>query len=246
MKKEKIIFGSILGVCIIVAVGLAGFAFYQAKGPKTTIAVVGMAQKDFTSDLIVWTFSYSVENTDMQIANIQLKNQTQIVKNYLINKGINENEMVFPALDCENQYRSLYNSEGNYSGRVFTGYRLNQQVKISSTEVDKIEKISREVSELLDSNIHVYAETPDYYYTKLADLKVKMLAEASDDAHLRAKTIAKHAGAALGRLEQANMGVFQITAPNSSDEDYTWGGAFNTSSKEKRATINMRLTYRLK
>lgn len=246
MKKEKIIFGSILGVCIIVAVGLAGYAFYQAKGPKTSISVVGMAQKDFTSDLIVWNFNYSVESTDIQDGNRQLKEQTKIVRNYLVAKGINEKEMVFPALDCDKQYRSLYNSEGNYTGQVFTGYRLQQRVQVSSTEVDKIEKISREITELLDSNIEIYAENPEYYYTKLADLKVKMLAEASDDAHLRAETIAKHSGAKLGRLEQANMGVFQITAPNSSDEDYTWGGAFNTTSKEKRATINMRLTYRIK
>ena len=81
---------------------------------------------------------------------------------------------------------------------------------------------------------------------KLADLKLQMLAEASQDAKSRAETITKSAGAKLGDLKSANMGVFQITKPNSSEEDYTWGGAFNTSSKEKRASINMRLTYYVK
>ena len=36
--------------------------------------------------------------------------------------------------------------------------------------------------------------------------------------------------------EKASMGVIQITAPNSG-EDYSWGGAFNTSSKEKKQAL---------
>ena len=38
------------------------------------------------------------------------------------------------------------------------------------------------------------------------------------------------------------MGVFQIIAQNS-NEDYSWDGAFNTSSKQKTATITMRLQF---
>ena len=73
-----------------------------------------------------------------------------------------------------------------------------------------------------------------------------MLAESTENARNRAETIAKSAGAKLGSLKNANMGVFQITAPNSADEEYSWGGTFNTSSKKKRASINMRLTYNVK
>jgi hypothetical protein len=38
------------------------------------------------------------------------------------------------------------------------------------------------------------------------------------------------------------MGVFQITGQNSA-EDYSWGGTYNTSSKEKTASITMKLVY---
>jgi hypothetical protein len=46
----------------------------------------------------------------------------------------------------------------------------------------------------------------------------------------------------LEGLKNATMGIFQITGQNSS-EDYSWGGAFNTSSKRKTASITMRLEY---
>ena len=92
---------------------------------------------------------------------------------------------------------------------------------MESSDVDKVETISREISELLDKGIQISGNYVNYYYTKLADLKIEMLAEATADARNRAETI----------------------APNSSDEDYSWGGTFNTTSKKKRASINMRLTY---
>ena len=38
------------------------------------------------------------------------------------------------------------------------------------------------------------------------------------------------------------MGVFQITGQNSS-EDFTYGGSFNTFSKNKTANITVRLEY---
>ena len=71
-----------------------------------------------------------------------------------------------------------------------------------------------------------------------------MIEEATKDAKNRAETIAINGGGSLGELTYASMGVFQITAENSSDE-YSWGGSFNTSSKRKTASITMRLNYEI-
>jgi len=49
----------------------------------------------------------------------------------------------------------------------------------------------------------------------------------------------------LGKILRADMGVFQITAPNS-NEDFSYGGAFNTSSKNKKASITIRINYSIK
>jgi hypothetical protein len=40
------------------------------------------------------------------------------------------------------------------------------------------------------------------------------------------------------------MGVFQIIAQNSS-EDYSYGGSFNTNSKNKTAAITIKLVYQV-
>ena len=52
-------------------------------------------------------------------------------------------------------------------------------------------------------------------------------------------------GAKIDKLQNAQMGIFQITGQNS-NEEYSWGGTFNTSSKEKKASITIKLTYKIK
>jgi hypothetical protein len=99
------------------------------------------------------------------------------------------------------------------------------------------------VSELINTGIEFYSNNPQYYYTKLAELKIEMIAAATKDAYERAKKIAENSGSTVGSLQTADMGVFQIVAENSS-EDYSWGGSFNTTSKRKTANITVSLVYR--
>jgi len=245
-SKAKIIISCILGVSLFFASLALGISYYKAKGPQKTVSVVGLAEKEFESDLIVLNFSYAVKSMDMKSAYDQLKKQTDVVRKYLKDKGIADKDISFKAINNYSDYDYEYDSQSGRSHNVFKGYVLTQNVKIESKNVTQIEGLHKDIVELLDEGITINASDPSYYYTKLSDLKIEMLAEASKDAHNRAETISKNAGSALGALKSANMGVFQITAPNSSDEDYTWGGTFNTSSKTKCATINMRMTYYVK
>jgi len=141
---------------------------------------------------------------------------------------------VFSAVGINKEFQTIYDTEMNVKEQRFAGYLLDQSVTIESKEVDKIEDISRQVSELINSGVEFYSQDPQYYYTKLSELKIEMIAQATKDANERAKKIAENAGSTVGSLKNANMGVFQIVAQNSS-EDFSWGGSFNTSSKRKTA-----------
>lgn len=243
MKRVKLLTAIIFSIAIIAGIWIAGHYFNKARGQVKTVSVVGLAERDFDSDLIVWDLSYSVLNMNIRDGYASLKDVNKVVKEYLMNQGVAESEMDFRAITNYKETEYQYNAQTQRSYSVFKGYNLTQRVRIESNDVDKIEKIQRQISELLDSGINIDDNGLAYYYTKLGDLKVEMLAEATENARNRAETITKSAGAHLGGLKTANMGVFQITAPNSTDEDYSWGGTFNTSSRKKRASINMRLTY---
>ena len=137
---------------------------------------------------------------------------------------------------------SVYDVEGHFRGERFIGYRAVQSVTIKSKEVDKVENISREITDLLEQGIAFNSNSPSYYYTKLAELKIDLLKAAATDARKRCETILDEAGSGKGRLTKSSMGVFQITGQYSGEE-YSYGGTLNTSSKEKTASITVSLEY---
>lgn len=69
-----------------------------------------------------------------------------------------------------------------------------------------------------------------------------MISKATEDAHIGAKKISENSGSKLGDHISAKIGIFQITGQNS-NEDYSWGGTYNTASKEKTTSITMNLNY---
>lgn len=235
----------IFAVAILGASIVLGNAFINRNKTQGTVSVTGLGQSDFTSDLIVWEANFSQTNTNLREAYADLEKNKIEIKNYLISKELSDDVIVFNAVVTNKNYDSKYSSTGEFIGQEFTGYTLTQTVQIESTDVEKVEKISREVTELLNQGIQLYSSPPRYYYTKLEELKIEMISQATENARLRAEKIAENSKSQLGELIVANMGIFQITGQNS-DENYSWGGAYNTSSKEKTASITMKLSYRVK
>ncbi|MFT5215006.1 MAG: hypothetical protein ACI83H_000112 [Glaciecola sp.] len=234
----------IFGISIIIAAYFLGNAFMNRNKADGTVSVTGLGKADFTSDLIVWEGSFSRESFDLQKAYHDLEQDKKIISEYLIKKGITQEELVFNAVNSRKNNRIKYSSQGQYIGEEFLGYILTQSLQIESNDVEKVEQISREITELLNKGIEFYSQPPRYYYTKLADLKIEMISKATEDGHIRAKKISENSGSKLGDLISAKMGIFQITAQNS-NEDYSWGGTYNTASKEKTASITMKLNYQV-
>ena len=234
----------IIAVAIVISAFLFANAFKNRNQSNDTISVTGLGKKDFTSDLIVWSGSFSKKRLTLKEAYASLDADRAKIKSYLSSKGIADSEIVFSAVSFNKDFETTYNENGTLKQQLFTGFTLTQNVTIQSKEVNKIEDVSRQSSELINSGIEFYSNAPEYYYTKLAELKIKMIAEATKDANIRAKSIAENAGAGLGNLKKSDMGVFQITGQNSS-ADFSYGGSFNTFSKNKTANITVKLVYQV-
>ncbi|MDG1278887.1 MAG: SIMPL domain-containing protein [Algoriphagus sp.] len=232
----------LFALAIVIASFILGNAVINRNRPQGTINVTGLGESNFTSDLIVWEGNFSRESRDLKIAYADLESDKNAVMAYLKSKGIPEDQLIFNAVSTNPQYQQNYSNDGRYLGQTFTGYQLNQSLKIESKEVEKVEKISREITELLNQGITFYSQNPRYYYTELESLKLEMIAKATEDATIRAERIAENSKGSLGDLISANMGIFQITGQNSG-EDYSWGGTFNTADKNKTASITMKLIF---
>lgn len=239
---SKNIIALIIGLSIIFSVIILSAALKYKYKVADAISVTGLGEKDFESDIISWRGTYSRKSFDLKAAYAELKADENIVKNYLIAKGIKEKDLLFSAVNVERSEEEKYDMNGKFSGRVFNGYILLQTVSINSKELDLVEAVSRKVTDLIEKGIELNSALPSYYYSKLSELKIDLLAKASADAKLRAETMAKSAGGGLGSLKKATMGVFQIVGKNQ-NETYEYGGSFNTSSRLKTASITVKADY---
>lgn len=225
---------------IIVSTMILGNSLENIKGTGNTIIVTGSAKQEITSDLIVWTGSFHAKSPSLQDAYAELEQSKAKVQDYLIKQGVSKDKIVFSSINTSTFY--VYLPNGVMSSQI-DYYELYQNVTISSEEIDKITEISRKVTELINEGVQFQSNPPQYFYTKIADLKVTMLAEATKDAKKRAEMIAENAGSKLGDLKYADMGVIQIT-PRYSNEisDY---GMNDTYSLEKEITAVVHCEFKI-
>ena len=132
---------------------------------------------------------------------------------------------------------------GMYSNTI-ESYELNQTVEISSGDIDGLTEISRNATDLINQGVAFQSYPPQYFYTGLSELKIDMIARATEDSKLRAEKMLSVTGSQIGALKDARVGVFQITPLYSNEiSDY---GINDTSSIMKEITSVVECTFEVK
>lgn len=248
MKDNKgIVIACIFGACIMCAAVSLGWGLAHFKsGVEHSISATGSSNMNFESDLIVWRGDFSSRAETSEEAYRQLEKNSDTVKKFLNENGISESDISFSAVSINHVMRDIYDENGNYRGYEYDGYELSQTVTVSSTNLDEVEKVSTNISSLLASGIQFTSGAPEYYYTKIDDLKLELIEKATENSKQRVDIMASKAGAKLGKLSNSTLGVFQITAMNTGASAYSYDGCLDTSSRMKTASITVKLTYDLK
>lgn len=242
--STSVIIALIAGISAIICVSIfsGSLTNYKKYSGSNGITVTGSASCDFESDLIVWRGSFFAYGQTPKTAYKSIKSNADVIKDYLIENGIEESELSFSSVSISQRWVTEYNDDGKRIGEYLDGYDLSQTVTVTSEDIDKVDAVSRDITKLLEANIEFESDSPEYYYTKLDELKLDLIEQATANAKARAEIIADGTKSHTTKLLSANLGVFQITAQNSNSE-YSYGGAFDTSSRNKTATITVKLNY---
>ncbi|MCE1165386.1 MAG: SIMPL domain-containing protein [Bacteroidetes bacterium] len=238
---------AVLALGLICASLIVSSTWRKVARSNVTINVTGSASKQIKSDLGIWNGAFSNESPSMTDAYAKLQESNTKVKNYLVSFGFSAEKIKFSAINTVTLYEpskggstGYYDPEASRSGKI-TGYRLTQSVSVESEDVDKIDKLSREVTQLINQGIAINSEPPRFLYTKLSDLKIEMIGLASQDAKVRAEQIAKATGDKVGEVRSSKTGVMQVNAKNNTEvSDY---GVNDTSSLEKTITAVVNVTF---
>jgi hypothetical protein len=205
-----------------------------------SLQVTGSAKRLVTSDVVKWNtgFSRSVGVNALKSGYDQMASDLEKVQAFLKSEGIDEKDITVSIIYLNQQYD--YSKSGSY----LTGYDLRQNIQIQSTDIAKITNLAKNTQKLIEQGVIFSTQSLEYYYSKLPETRVELLADAVKDAQNRAEKIAQSSGQAVGSLKSASVGVVQLMPVNSVEiSDY---GTYDTSSIEKEMMITVRTTFRMK
>jgi hypothetical protein len=242
-----------LSLAIVLASLIASSAFLKAKRLDQTIKVTGSAKRRIKSDLMVWRTSVSAEAATLSDAYSRLTRDVEKTKAFLVAQGFPENQIVISAVATTpvrssprgmQKFQAAPEEGGSASfNNHITSYTLTQSLEIRSGEIDKLTATSRKVTQLINQGILLESNEPEYLYTKLAELKVAMLADAARDARERAAQISSSAGGKVGEMRSAEMGVMQVNAADANE--ISGYGVNDMKSVEKDVLAVVHATFAL-
>lgn len=239
-KNNNLVPFLILSIALIICSLIFVTAWRANYSSNQTITVTGSAKKDITSDLGILRGSINVEAPTAELAYQELKRQKPALIAYLAANGFPEKEIEFYTM---NSYPiNEIGPTGYQTGRV-RAYNYSQRIEIKSNDVNKIKRVSLEIPSLIEKGVSFNVEMPEYHYTKIAEVKIEIQAEAAKDAMNRASKIALSTGRELGPMRSARMGVIQITPQLSNQiSDY---GVNDLSSIEKEITAVVNASFEI-
>lgn len=232
----------LLGIFVAIAIIFASLLITDNVSNKN-ITVTGSAFETVTSDSATWTLKIQAKAPTRNGAYQIVKSQLPIVEKYLIANGIEKSD-----IDINNPYSwEVYKTvpSTGYTTNEIAYYNYSQNIKIKSNDVQKIKSLSTKAQELLAQGITISNEQePQYEYSKLADLKIKLLEAATKDAKQRAQSMLKSNRNRIGKIRSAKMGVFQITPVDSNSVSDM--GINDLSSIEKKVTAVANVVFEIK
>jgi uncharacterized protein len=227
-----------LSLALVVSAYLGASAISNLKRSDDALVVTGSAKRPIRSDYVIWRVPISSQQPTALEAFQELKRNTERVQRYLEDQQVPSDEITISPIETTTIPEVFPN--GHETGQTLA-YRLNQRLEIRSKEVDRITKLSRQVTELINEGISLNSEQPEYLYTQLSKLRIEMVAEAIKDAKARAEAIARSTDSRVGAVRSAETGVFQITSRYSTAVSNS--GLYDTSSIEKDITAVVSVNF---
>ncbi len=233
----------IISISVVLAAEIVGSSAVRAKSGNDVISVTGSATMPIKSDLIIWTGTVTGQSPTMFAAYQQVKSGTAQVIGYLKKNGVDPADISTAAIQTNPQTENVVTaSKGQrQSFQQTIGYILTQQVTVRSKNVDLVNKVSRNVTDLLSSGINFQSNPPEFLYTKVDKAKIEILSKATADARNRAVHMAQSAGARLGTVRSMRMEPLQITPRDSTQLSYD--GAYDTTTRNKSITAIVKVKF---
>jgi hypothetical protein len=226
--------GLIAAACLL-ALGIGFGGYYLGHSlqlglkalPKSgTVTVKGLAERSVKADLALWPLRFVVAGNDLSSLQQKIESDQAAVVSFLKNSGLADDEIIVNSMEVIDKSAAEYQPDQPPQNR----FMLYGNMMIRSSHVEAVQQASRRIGELIKGGVIFAAGgrdqatlAPYYLFTRLNDVKLEMLSEATRNARAAAEQLARDATVPLGDLASATQGLFSILPgdpmPGASEEN---------------------------
>lgn len=220
---------------------LIGRGFYRARSDRY-VTVKGLVERDVTADLAVWTISFTASGPGLNDAAAALERERQLVVAFARHHGFAPEEIEQQPTTVTDTFTSQF---GNRPPDPNQRYLIKSGIRIRSPKVREVKAASEDTVALVNEGVVLgenYPQAPQYFFTRLNDIRPAMLAQATRSARAVAEQFAADSHSRLGPIRRANQGVFVITGRDSSGDTASGDDA---GSIEKKVRLVSTIDYYL-
>jgi hypothetical protein len=229
--------GLTLALGLVLAAWIVAGSLERIKLAGDKITVKGYAEEQVVSDAGTWRAIVSVRDADLPGAYRRLEADTARVV-ALVGASADASRLRTGPVSTQTLYET--GPGGMQTGRI-QGYELSRSFEYSAGDVQQIARLAGEASKLISDGVAINSMPPQYFFTDLNAVKVRLIGAATKVSLERAQQFAANSGVTVGPLRSASQGVFQITSPNSTETaDY---GSYDTSTVEKLVKAVVTVEY---
>ena len=210
---------AILSFGLIVGGYALGNGLVRAKAADRSVTVRGLAERDVTADLAIWTISYSATADNLAAAQESVDRDTAQIGAFFRQLG-------FPGDALQPAGVNVMSSTDNGVLR----FTVRQRMTLRTHDIVRAQAAVRRQFELVRRGVQLEEGSGmAYTFTGLNRVKPAMVAEATKDARAAAEQFAKDSGTGVGGIKSATQGYFSIAARDSTDGDNGGGGGWGMS-----------------
>lgn len=228
----------ILAAGLLLSAAVLAFTWRGNHRLAQTLDVSGSARQDIAADFAILRFNLRGEGEAGEAAYRDLRRQGPALEAFLRDHGFAPESVTVQPMTIEQIQE--WTPQGQMTGRTLR-YNYRQRYELRSGGVERVAALALDLAGLVEQGVRVEPESPEYHFTRLAEVKGTVQAAAARDAMERARSIAEASGGRLGAIRRARMGVLQITPKHSTMiADY---GVNDLSSIEKEITATAHASF---
>ena len=206
----------ILGGALFLGLTLLGFQLGKAlidfKQFERSVTVKGLSERDYPADVVIWPIQFIEANNDLPELYRSVENNSSKVRDFLIQRGIDEAEITFNSPSITDKSAQQYGG----GPRAEFRYTANQTITVYSENIEAVRKAMTALADLGKQGLVLagdnYMAQTEYLFTRLNEIKPEMIEEATENAREVAEKFAEDSDSNLGKIRKASQGQFSISA----------------------------------